>query len=432
MKLSKALVAVLMTCMLFSSCATVSHIAGKDDFRIADNLLYRNENHFTVHAVYQPDLCAKGTTLEHMIPAMAKVADAGGNAVAFDLCGFENNAMRLSRDAVDTVAAYARRAKEQNMAVVVRVVGDGNCNYCRRNAVATAAKALTNITTAIYWIDGPDAAALAARFKKTSPHLIVAAPDNGDLVTTTCAESAGDSGLFLLINSLPKDPYGNVNYVLMEYPQAYELLDAAYTTDVEKAAWTPDNSMLSEEEKTEGFVSLFNGRDLNNWWPYKRGVDSFRVNEDGYIECYQSGAGAIMSNKRYDDFILRLEYKLTDKDANSGIHLRAPRAARQSKIGFEFQIMGDSYLTEPNKNSTGAVYDVLPAIKVAARPEGEWNEVEIMLIGPHLKATLNGVLVQDVNFDEHEELRYRLRRGFIDLQDHDSYVLFRNVRVKEL
>ena len=88
-------------------------------------------------------------------------------------------------------------------------------------------------------------------------------------------------------------------------------------------------------------------------------------------------------------------------------------------------------MTEPHK-TVPALYDVLPAIKVAARPEGEWNEVEIMLTGPYLKATLNGVLVQDVNFDEHEELRYRLRRGFIDLQDHDSYVLFRNVRIKEL
>ena len=94
--------------------------------------------------------------------------------------------------------------------------------------------------------------------------------------------------------------------------------------------------------------------------------------------------------------------------------------------------MGDSYLTEPHKNSTAAVYDVLPALAVAARPEGEWNEVEIMLDGSHLKATLNGVLVQDTNFDEVEELRYRLRRGFIGLQDHDNYILFRNVRVKEL
>ncbi len=94
--------------------------------------------------------------------------------------------------------------------------------------------------------------------------------------------------------------------------------------------------------------------------------------------------------------------------------------------------MGDSHLSEPGNQSTAAVYDVLPALTVAARPEGEWNEVEIMLDGPRYRATLNGTLVQDVNFDEIEEMRYRLRRGFIGLQDHGDYVVFRNVRIKQL
>ena len=54
--------------------------------------------------------------------------------------------------------------------------------------------------------------------------------------------------------------------------------------------------------------------------------------------------------------------------------------------------------------------DVVPALTVATRPEGEWNELEIMLQGSHLRATLNGTVVQDLNFDEVEELRYRLGR----------------------
>ena len=199
-----------------------------------------------------------------------------------------------------------------------------------------------------------------------------------------------------------------------------------------RTAWSPDNSLLSEEEREEGFVSLFNGRDLDNWWSYKHGEESFRINEEGYIEWYQGGAGAIMTRERYDNFVLRLEYKIPDMDANSGVFLRAPRAARQSRIGFEFQIMGDSHLTEPENQSTAAVYDVLPALTVAVRPEGEWNKVEIMLDGPRYRATLNGILVQDVNFDEIEEMRYRLRRGFIGLQDHGDYVVFRNIRIKQL
>jgi len=423
---------ILALIVIFTGCASVHHPLGRDAITVRRGGIYRNDTVLTLQAVHEPDLCAKGSALAVMVPAMARVAAAGGNAVAFDLCGFSDNGKAISDESIAVVSAYTDRAKGQRMAVIVRIVGDDGTKRFRRNAVKTAAKALTHETKALYWIDGPDAANLAKQFKRLAPHLVVAAPQNGDLIVTANSDTAGDSGLYLLTGALPKNPRGNVNYVLPGSDATYAMLDKIYMSDAEKASWTPDNSMLSEEERAEGFISLFNGRDLNNWWSFYHGKESFRVNADGHIECYQSGAGGIMTNRRYDNYILRLEYKLLEKDANSGIHLRAPRAARQSKIGFEFQIMGDSYLTEPHKNSTAAVYDVVPALTTAARPEGEWNEVEIMLNGPRLKAVLNDVLVQDVNFDEVEELRYRLRRGFIGLQDHDSYVEFKNVRLKEL
>jgi len=55
-----------------------------------------------------------------------------------------------------------------------------------------------------------------------------------------------------------------------------------------------------------------------------------------------------------------------------------------------------------------------------------------VLNGPHYQATLNGVQIQDVNFDEHPELSWRLRKGFICLSDHGSPAWFRNIRVKKL
>lgn len=430
----RTLFAALSLCclLLASSCATVPWEAGKDDLRVESGQVYRSDNSFTVRAVYVPGLCAKGAALEHMAPAMVRIGEVGGNALAFDLCGFNEDGTRLDPVAVETVTVYAERAKDQRMVLVVRVLGESKDAAFRRNAIDTAAHALGSQGMALYWIDGPDAGGLAAQFKKLAPHVVVAAPENGDLRVVTDPAAAGDSGLMLLLNALPLDVHGNVNYVLPDAPETYALLDAAYTTEAEKRPWTPDNSMLSEEEQAEGFISLFNGRDLDNWWSFYHGEDSFRVSEEGYIECYQAGAGGLVTRDRYKDYILRLEYRLDEPGANSGIHLWMPRAARQSKLGFEFQLMGDSDLTEPTSTSTGAVYDVLPALTVANRPEGEWNEVEVMLQGSHLRATLNGVVVQDVNFDEVEELRYRLRSGFIGLQDHDDYVAFRNVRIKVL
>lgn len=138
-----------------------------------------------------------------------------------------------------------------------------------------------------------------------------------------------------------------------------------------------------------------------------------------------------MTRDRYGDFILRLEGRI-EAGGNSGIHIRAPRACRQSRIGFEFQFMGDYDITVPDKNSTGSVYDVLPALTTALRPEGEWNEFELHLEGSRVRARINGILVQDTDFEDHEELRHRLRRGFIGLQDHDCFVQYRNIRIKPL
>ena len=180
----------------------------------------------------------------------------------------------------------------------------------------------------------------------------------------------------------------------------------------------------------DGWAILFNGRSLDGWGATGWNPEGF-IAKDGMIVRNRGGGDSLRTRDRYDDFVLRLEWKLSREGANSGIFLRAPRENRESKMGFEFQLMGD-YGEEPNKNGTGSVYDVIAPTANPSRPIGEWNDLEIVLDGPHCKATLNGVVIQDLNFDEDEELRHRLRNGFIALQDHGSAVAFRNIRIKRL
>ena len=98
---------------------------------------------------------------------------------------------------------------------------------------------------------------------------------------------------------------------------------------------------------------------------------------------------------------------------------------------MEIQVMGDHGVT-PTPNSTAAIYDVVPPAKNASKPAGEWNALEITLDGAKVKVVLNGEVVQDLNLDENEELKHRLRKGFIGLQDHGNPVSFRNIRLKRL
>ncbi len=424
---------IVMINTVFAGCASLMPTrVGKDDFSVVAGKLKKGGKDFTIKAIQVPDLAKGGGTLETMVPALARIAEVGGNVVCFDLVGFNEDGTALDPAMVETIATIATRAKDQRMGAMLRVAGDASDAAFRRKAVQTAAAALRTQGLAVYWFDGPDADDLARRFKKTAPNLVVAAPQAGDLAVISTPPAADPGRLTLLAGAMPDfGTMAHVHFVLPGRDSDYPALDAALTQAEEKAPWIPDNSALSEEERNEGFVSLFNGRDLDGWWFFGDNKDGFRVNEDGYIEWVMAGGGALYSRERYDNFILRLEWMVRDEGANSGIYLRAPRDARQSKIGMEFQIMGDPGI-EPTKTGTGAVYDVLPPLVNAGNPLGEWNAVEIVFNGPHLKATLNGQVVQDVNFEEHEELRYRLRRGFIGLQDHNNYVAFRNIRIKKL
>ncbi|MBI1321062.1 MAG: DUF1080 domain-containing protein [Candidatus Hydrogenedens sp.] len=426
----------LLAAVLFASLAGCQTLQadeatrGGDDFWVNNGQLFKGDESYDITAIAVPDLAARGAELQVMVPALAKIASHGGNAVAFDLPGFSGDGGSLSPHALKMVQAYADRAKDQRMRVIVDVLGDSEDPDFRARAVRTAARLMKREPRVIYLIDGPDAGELAAKFKSAAPKLCVAAPANGDLLLVDAAPETPQPGVAYLVRSLHVPVNASMNILLAGNEDDYTALDQALMTEVEKQAYTPDQSMLSEAERAEGFVSLFNGKDFNNWWVFGDNPKGFHVNDCGAIEWVESGAAALMSQKRYSDFILRVEYKIMT-EGNSGIFVRAPRAARQSKIGMEFQIHGD-FGVKPSDDGTGAVYTVVAPTSNAAKPNGKWNSLEIRFEGPHLKATLNGVVVQDISFDDNEELKYRLRDGFIGLQDHDNYVAFRNIRIKEL
>ncbi|MCS7253414.1 MAG: DUF1080 domain-containing protein [Armatimonadota bacterium] len=177
----------------------------------------------------------------------------------------------------------------------------------------------------------------------------------------------------------------------------------------------------------EGFVPLFNGKDLSGW--KVMGAQSWEV-KDGVLICHGKGSGWLCTEREYENFVLRLEYKIS-KDGNSGIFIRTGLKGRQSRIGMEVQIL-DSYGRKPTTGTAGAIYGAVVPTKEASKPAGEWNEVEITCDGPKVTVILNGEKIIDVNMDEHPLLKDRLRKGYIGLQNHGSYVEFRNIRIKEL
>jgi HEAT repeat protein len=198
---------------------------------------------------------------------------------------------------------------------------------------------------------------------------------------------------------------------------------------------------LTPEEKAEGFVSLFNGRNLDGWVGNKQSY----VAEDGMIVIKpESGSGGnLYTEREYSDFIFRFEFQLTPA-ANNGLGIRAPLEGDAAYAGMELQILDNTaevYSKLQPYQYHGSVYGVIPAKRGYLRPVGEWNYQEVVAKGTRIKVTLNGTVILDGDIagprdkgtmDKNDHPGLRNKTGHIGFLGHGSVVRFRNIRIKDL
>lgn len=400
-------------------------------------------------AMEAPNLAAPETTWEELITTLNRMCSVGATGVAFNLPGISPDGKSMAPEAHESFRKALDQILWRRMIPICRIFApDAPTDPEYRQAVIdTAAQAIGHDVDCLYWVDGPDAPALAARLIERAPkvepnfppqilqgpkpvRITVAAPANADVLTVTEVPLDEQRTLpLLLVGRIAMPDDGDVSYIVPGTDEFYDRMEKAKADPIEAQPWTPDNSVLSEEERREGFIALFNGKDLSGWTILGDNKEGFVV-RDGAIEWNARGGSMLRTRDRYENFILRLDWKI-GAGKNNGVQVHLPRAGRGSKIGLEIQMMGVRE-EPPTKNSTGAVYDVVPPKVDASKEPGEWNSLELVIDWPHLKATQNGVLIHDLNMEENPELAYRLRRGFIGITDHGGYAAFRNIRIKPL
>jgi hypothetical protein len=199
---------------------------------------------------------------------------------------------------------------------------------------------------------------------------------------------------------------------------------------------------VSKKEKADGFVSLFNGKDLKGWKKYDVTNDVWSV-EDGKIVCSgKKGGGWLGTERDYANFELRLEYRLKP-GGNSGVYIRAPQTGWISRVGMEIQILDDfapQYAKLDFYQYTGSIYHVVAPTRRAGKKAGEWNKMTIRADGRQIVVTLNGKKIVDADLDRCRKDRQVAREhpglarttGRIGLQNHTDRVEFRNLRIKEI
>ena len=186
-------------------------------------------------------------------------------------------------------------------------------------------------------------------------------------------------------------------------------------------------------EIPKDFTPLFNGKDFTGW-NIEPDMGVAWSAEDGRIICKGAPYNPyyILTEKEYENFELFVDFKMS-KDCNSGIDLHQIERgwARESHLGIEIQVF-DNAGKKITIGSCGSVYDALPPLSNPVKPFGHWNRYYIIMDWPILKIWLNGQLVQDANLENYDVTKYKLRRGFIGLQNHGNYVEYRNLYINEL
>jgi hypothetical protein len=200
----------------------------------------------------------------------------------------------------------------------------------------------------------------------------------------------------------------------------------------------------AEPDLTKGFVSLYNGKDLNNWIP-RGGRCKFEAQGDAIVgTCVKGSPSTYLSTKKddYTNFVFTAELKW-EVDGNTGVMFRAASKQGQGKSKGKETVYGPQAEMEAFSKQrywSGGIYGqsaggwIYPmwlnaheACRSAMKRDG-WNRITIQAQGDTIKTWLNGVPAAHWKTDTYKD-------GFFSLQIHSGSqgcVHFRNIKVKEL
>lgn len=201
---------------------------------------------------------------------------------------------------------------------------------------------------------------------------------------------------------------------------------------------------LSDAEREAGWKLLFDGKTTQGWRNFKKpDISSGWKVEDGALVRDEQGAGDIISNDEYGAFELTLDYKISPA-GNSGLMFHVTEDVnRPPMVGPEVQIQDNKEGHDPQK--AGWMYALYPADVDATKPAGKWNTLRVLITPEKCVHWMNGVKyceyvigsddwnerVAKSKFVKWPEFGKR-KRGHLCLQDHNSLVSFRNIKVRAI
>ena len=192
----------------------------------------------------------------------------------------------------------------------------------------------------------------------------------------------------------------------------------------------------------DGWVDLFNGKDLSNWVNVNCAPETWSV-VDGVIRCTGKPIGALRTPRMYENFEMEVEWRHMKNAGNAGIFIWAsPIAAKGQPFlrAIEVQVLDHGYGNTKGYTTHGDVFPIHGSTMVPlgrhngmrsfpseerSKPSPEWNHYLITAKDGKLRLSVNGKEVSggdDCNW----------RKGYVGLESEGSPTEWRKVRIREL
>jgi hypothetical protein len=188
------------------------------------------------------------------------------------------------------------------------------------------------------------------------------------------------------------------------------------------------------DDKSDGWISLFDGKDLAGWKANENPAQ-WKV-EDGCIVAHGDRSHLFYVGTdpekapEFTNFHFKAEVK-TEPKANSGIYFHTKwQPDGWPNTGYEAQVNNSH--GDPVK--TASLYNVVKNFEAPAK-DGEWFTEEIIVEGKHVVTKVNGKTIVDYTEPDVLDRPFpKLDKGTFALQAHDpgSLVRYRNIMVKPL
>jgi hypothetical protein len=230
--------------------------------------------------------------------------------------------------------------------------------------------------------------------------------------------------------------------VLQFYLDAIQFATGDLEAPTEPRATRPERRIPGTDPVPglEGFVNLFNARDLAGWegdpriWSVKDGAITGQTTADVTVK----ENSFLVWKDEVEDFELRLKFKL--QGGNSGIYYRARKRPADQKTGealvgtqadfdstgrwtgviMEYTLRevlaerGEKVTIDAGgkKEATGSLGDAKKLLE-AVKPN-EWNDYAVVAKGGHVTLAINGMPMSELDDKDPK----RLVRGWLGLQVH--------------